>query len=235
MRVEKARAARVLFGIGLVAAYAAYAGPDAVLAAAGKVPRPPATLHVLLTVAPRLPEVARAELITEATAVWHRAGVNLEWIAGTDGSLAPGRMLRVLVIPRHPGAPESPERFVLGELLSFGRPGALAIASINRAEELIGPPRPAGVLPTWLHQGRLGMVLGRAVAHEIGHYLLNTRTHAPYGLMRANFETSALLDHRSGAFDLDPGATSWLQDRIDRGMPIGPQAETWAWPGDDLD
>jgi hypothetical protein len=144
-------------------------------------------------------------------------------------------MLRVLVIPRRPGASESPDRYVLGELLSFGRPGALAIASINRAEELIGPPRPSGVLPTWLHEGRLGLVLGRAVAHEIGHYLLNTRTHAPYGLMRANFEATALLDHRSGAFDLDAGATSWLQDRIDRGMPIGPQAETWAWTGDGSD
>src|SRR6201988_590525 len=35
-----------------------------------------------------------------------------------------------------------------------------------------------------LHDRRLGVVLGRAVAHEIGHYLLPTNTHATQGLMR---------------------------------------------------
>ena len=53
-----------------------------------------------------MPVASRSELITEATAVWQRAGVDLDWISGADGSLAPARMLRVLVIPRRSGTPE---------------------------------------------------------------------------------------------------------------------------------
>jgi hypothetical protein len=37
-------------------------------------------------------------------------------------------------------------------------------------------------------------VLGRAVAHEIGHYLLATATHANRGLMRASIDASEFAD-----------------------------------------
>jgi hypothetical protein len=37
-----------------------------------------------------------------------------------------------------------------------------------------------------------GLLLGRAMAHEIGHVLLGTATHSPEGLMRANW-TSVLI------------------------------------------
>ena len=49
---------------------------------------------------------------------------------------------------------------------------------------------------------RLGVVLGRAVAHEIGHYLLGP-THASHGLMRANIDVREFADVTSRAFLLD--------------------------------
>ena len=58
-----------------------------------------------------------------------------------------------------------------------------------------------------MQEQRLGLVLGRAVSHEIGHYLLQTNTHATRGLMRARIAArirrSALGDTpaRSGCGD----------------------------------
>jgi hypothetical protein len=47
----------------------------------------------------------------------------------------------------------------------------------------------------------LGRIIGRAVAHEIGHYLLASRTHAKHGLMKASIPPDVLVK---------PG-TTWLK------------------------
>ena len=47
---------------------------------------------------------------------------------------------------------------------------------------------------------RLGIVLGRALAHEIGHFLLGTHTHASRGLMRPHFDAIEFTDLRDGIF-----------------------------------
>jgi hypothetical protein len=181
-------------------------------------------LYVLLTVAPDLPGASRSELVAEASAIWARAGVPLEWIAATDGSVPPASMLRVLVIPGRSASTPSRDRHVLGEVVSLGRPGAVAIVSIQRAEGLVTAWRRPAFVPPSYHQDQVGRVLGRVVAHEIGHYLLNTRQHAPTGLMRETFDIAELLDRRSGAFDLDAHTRAWVQDRLRREAPLGPQA-----------
>jgi hypothetical protein len=60
---------------------------------------------------------------------------------------------------------------------------------------------------------RLGLVLGRAMAHEIGHYLLDTHTHARHGLMRQQFDATEFTDIRDGLFTLDRSASEWLKTR----------------------
>lgn len=56
-------------------------------------------------------------------------------------------------------------------------------------------------------------MLGRALAHEIGHYLLGTHTHARNGLMRSTFDALEFTDPRSGTFALDHDAAAWLRMR----------------------
>ena len=63
----------------------------------------------------------------------------------------------------------------------------------------------------------LGVVLGRAVAHEIGHYLLQTNTHASEGLMRASIDAREFADLRSRAFRLDEAAQAHLATLAARG------------------
>ena len=56
--------------------------------------------------------------------------------------------------------------------------------------------------PALLVERRLGIVLGRAVAHEIGHALLGPG-HARHGLMRARIDAAEFVDLRDVGFDLD--------------------------------
>ena len=64
-----------------------------------------------------------------------------------------------------------------------------------------------------VNEMRLGIVLGRALAHEIGHHLLDTPTHARSGLMRPGFNAFEFTDLRDGTFALDRDAASWLRTR----------------------
>jgi len=75
-------------------------------------------------------------------------------------------------------------RFVSMGFSLVGTPGAapfLATVYVDRAESVA---RGAGIDPR--------RVLGLAIAHEIGHLLLNSNTHAPSGLMRADWSRTEL-------------------------------------------
>ena len=86
--------------------------------------------------------------------------------------------------------------------------------SIEAAKHLVSSvPGRAGDELVAVDERRLGKVLGRTVAHEIGHYLLDTPTHARSGLMRPNFDAFEFTDLRDGAFALDRAAAAWLRKR----------------------
>ena len=80
----------------------------------------------------------------------------------------------------------------------------------------------------------LGVVLGRAVAHEIGHYLLGGE-HARAGLMRSTFDPREFVDVRDRIFQLDHVDASRLTDALhdylvrDLVDPIAPVADC-GWP-----
>jgi len=49
------------------------------------------------------------------------------------------------------------------------------------------------------------------LGQEMGHYLLNTSSHARRGLMRARIDARDFADLRSGAFFLDTPAADWIR------------------------
>jgi hypothetical protein len=82
------------------------------------------------------------------------------------------RIVRAKIPPRYDG------RLPLGDALidTHARGGVLATVYIDRIE--------------WLAQEAgtdRRTLLGRAIAHELGHLLLATTTHGPVGLMRAHW------------------------------------------------
>lgn len=169
-------------------------------------------LEVAISTAPELPAVARQELLREASTIWRNAGIRLTWVE--DDGVSPGR-LRVSV-GRRPVGSTHEGRWTVGELLRFDDGTAVAAASITRAEAVVeaaGTGRAHGS-PSSVVQHRLGVVLGRAVAHEIGHYLLDGAPHTAHGLMRATFQPGEFTDLRDGTFWLDDASRRRIQARL---------------------
>jgi hypothetical protein len=176
---------------------------------------PSARLDVLLTVAPDLPSQARGALLVEAARIWRREHVELHWVMPRGGTEAPSAPIRVLVIPRSEAAATRDVRWPVAELLPPSGRRALAVASIKAAERVVNEAArfPLVELPA-LAEHRLGLVLGRAVAHEIGHFLLATGTHAEHGLMRASVDADEFAAVGGDLFELDADASRWLRQRL---------------------
>ena len=181
-------------------------------------------LEVLVTAAPSLPEGARASMMNEAAAIWRDQGVTIDWLPATAVRAVSYSRLRVLVVERRQSTSIPGEPFTVGQLVRPPNGHAMAIMSIDSAHRLLASVRGrAGYDFVAVDHRRLGLVLGRALAHEIGHYLLETHTHARHGLMRPQFDALEFTDLRDGTFALDRAASEWLKSRVALGpTPIHP-------------
>ena len=218
-------------GIALIAALSIAARTPAI-AKSSPTALPILHLDVLLTVAPDLAGLAQRTLVAEAERIWGRERVQLRWPSVVGGPERPDAPLRVLVIARaatppragkrggEQGGKQGGERWPVGELVPQEGRRALAIASINGAQRVVSEASRHRVfdLPA-LAEYRLGLVLGRAVAHEIGHFILATGTHAERGLMRATVDAREFADVGASTFELDEDAGRWLREQLVVGVP----------------
>ncbi len=167
--------------------------------ACGDAPRPPVRLHLIDRAG--LSIDARNELMSETLAPWRAAGASVEWVAelsnrpiGLDGSkdlyvfveadaneTCDGRRLAMASI-----------LFVDGEPTTHITVHAGHVA--RRLADMRFDDRPFAERPRLIRELVLGRVLGRAVAHEVGHFLLGSREHAPSGLMRASQRIEHLME-----------------------------------------
>lgn len=154
-------------------------------------------------------------MVREVNDIWRREGVEVRWPDITAEDDPPDFTLRVLVVKRETPSNPTGHQWAVGELLFDQSDNPVAVASAAAAERVLAS---AGHNhePTALRHHRLGVILGRVVAHEIGHFLLNTRGHARRGLMRARIEDRDFADLRSGAFFLDATAGQWVRDAVRR-------------------
>jgi hypothetical protein len=179
-------------------------------------PEPSTILNLRLTASSELSPLSQRALIDETESIWRHAQVQLRWIRGNAASADAERPLRILVARRVVTASDT-HRWPVGELLRFEDSSAIATASITAAVRIVEERQERTLvdLPA-VRQYRLGLVLGRAVAHEIGHYLLDSNAHSPYGLMRASIDAREFADLRSGTFRLDRESQAYLAARAAR-------------------
>jgi hypothetical protein len=135
---------------------------------------------------PLAPAVANAA-IEELTAIWAPYGVHVGVANAGDNAQDGDIRLTVLLedtIDRRlaPGA--------LGAIRFFdGEPQPVIVMYPRAIEALVSTVSIAGShslqWPLAFHDAIVGRVLGRGLAHEVGHYLLRARHHSEIGLMRA--------------------------------------------------
>lgn len=151
-------------------------------------PRLPITLRIHDSAGSQL-DLQRARNSVEAS--FHGTGIAIEW-AYCDGGLGAPRTCRAplgpldLVVRILPASEPVDGRFtVLGVSLVGPEGGRLSTVYGDRVLTLA---RRASVEP--------GPVLGRAIAHEVGHLLLGTSGHAATGLMREAWKQVELQRNR---------------------------------------
>jgi hypothetical protein len=188
------------------------------------------TLNLHFTSSDALPGESRRALMAEAESIWKVEHIRLNWLR--ESTVAEdGPTLRVLVVARPVPRTKEHSPWTVAELLRLDGSNATAIASTIGARRIIDEGRRLLLSePAALHDRRLGVVLGRAVSHEIGHYLLDTNTHATSGLMRARIDAREFADLRSGRFRLDDAAQAYLAAMAARGMLSPGTPTTFSYP-----
>ena len=158
-----------------------------------------------------IPPAIEAAAIAEAGPIWAPVKVTIESIAD-DTDLNQQQVVQIVETPM---SVRQSFRHELAEVrFTDGVPTAcigLYVDALHAmVDEMISirfprfqPPAPIGAL-IW------GQVLGRVLAHEIGHYVLRSPHHERDGLMRAVHWTTEFSDPGSQAFRL----TRWDVDRL---------------------
>jgi hypothetical protein len=85
-----------------------------------------------------------------------------------------------------------------------GRARRVVFLRVSRAQSLIGAMSP-GTRPEALTRLLVARFLGRILAHELGHVLLNSTRHQPKGLMRAQYRARDVLSAPVSTYTLDAG------------------------------
>jgi hypothetical protein len=141
-----------------------------------------------------------------ATAVFHISGVEIRWVtvqapAGQkefDPKSFDLDQIRVNILPKK-----------MADLFGFPGDGAgyapgtghdrqLAYVLYDKVEALAQNPASIAIQGLQYCHVNKSIILGMALAHEIGHLLLNLESHSPTGIMRANWNMDDLLEASRG-------------------------------------
>jgi hypothetical protein len=162
-----------------------------------------------------------ALMIAEADGIWRRYGITISHIAD-DLTRVDLRLTVIIKSPHAPVAGRRPDRSAyadrgLGEIAfdENGRP-ANTIVIDGYAVAVTVKQTPVSSCPPALVKLTVARALGRVLAHEIGHYLLALPSHAPHGLMRANFAGGELAGLGRQTFVLSGELIPRLRTRLAR-------------------
>jgi hypothetical protein len=160
-------------------------------------------------------------IVEEAAQIWLPQGIVVREGHGSSGPSA----LSVLIedtAERAPGASSRVHPLGATPFSDSGDPGRVLSLFYGAAIDLIASARLPGeagwrwVVP---HQRDVvGRVLGRALAHEIGHYLLRSPGHSLTGLMRAQLSIAELMAEDRRRFEL----TASEAERLPRAPAMAP-------------
>ncbi len=171
--------------------------------------------------APKISPVIVNRALDEASAIWRPTGVTFQWLREDS--------TRAIATPPHPTRP----RVIIDDSRGTPRDTAAPIGWVNfagdepdgdihishrNAEQFIlafggvaGASRRVSPAERFVLVGR---TLGRALAHEIGHYLLRSRHHSTTGLMRGRRTVKEFIDSDRRGFEVDAADREAAAGRI---------------------
>lgn len=179
-------------------------------------------LAVRVSAAPSISPAIVDRMLEEASAIWRPAGVRFEWhrdarqplwLPVSVASIGP----RVIIgdsrgALRENGAP-------LGWVTFTGeQPDGDIHISHRNAEHVILPPDSSARAGRRITPAErtvlIGRALGRALAHELGHYLLKSKVHTTNGLMKGRRTVKEFVDATRERFEVLPADRDAVVRRI---------------------
>jgi hypothetical protein len=127
-------------------------------------------------------------ICAEAEAIWAPAGIVFEWTR--DGAKDDAHRLKIEVTVDDRHAPVGRDGALGWLRFTDDHPDRAIHLSRAAAEGLLrdSPGLTDGTITS--HEAFISRALGRALAHEFGHYILRSKAHTPRGLMRAAWTSS---------------------------------------------
>ena len=146
----------------------------------------------------------------EAARVWSRADVSLRWVAASELPFgSPDWLVVRCAAEQMPvNSPEPIEVMPIAAIRFVdSRPTNTITLSLRNANTLLQRDADrsrddhGALIP--FKEIRLGRLLGRAIAHEVGHFLSRSGAHTSSGLMRRTHTVAALTGASIGPFSVD--------------------------------
>jgi hypothetical protein len=178
---------------------------------------------VVTVVAPR--DVSKSlvsQICAEAGAIWAPAGIALEWNRNAPTHEARGLTIEVTIDDRPTPARRDG---ALGWVVFKGDgPEHLIHLSRVSAEDLLH--RTPGLTDATIasHEALIGRALGRALAHELGHYILRSKVHTGSGLMRAAWTSDQAFRFIRDGFELTPEERATAVNQLRAELACGASA-----------
>lgn len=196
-------------------------------AAASTNPRPTLTIQVINSAHVKEKTVIKAEEI--AARIFRKAGIEIRWTdafqlstdpQGNHGSedsanlslihlnIAP-QVLRELSIPKA----------AMGLAPGNGRNRQWAYVFYDRIKGMAKIQMQARMMGDALTSATPAQILGNAMAHEVGHLLLNLTGHSAIGLMRGDWNLDDLRDISYGKLNFTSQQTEAIRAEVNRRSP----------------
>jgi hypothetical protein len=174
-------------------------------------------LTVNVSASPDISPALVSRVLAETDAIWRSSGFTFEWQRAPHEAGAAS--LQVAIGHSIRPAPEG--ALALGWIVfDDGRPEHKIYVSHANAQQLMAEsPGVIGGLdrmPVLEKETLLARAMGRALAHEMGHYLLESKAHTLTGLMRARITASEFFSNDNRRFKLDNGQRSSITARLTR-------------------
>lgn len=170
---------------------------------------------------------------SEAARIWSDAGVRLRWVAPDKVPYAAPRSEWMVVTcdTREMTQPTRGSPFTLPiaaiRFIASAPTNTILLDLENARQALRDDPHERAHLqkrPGSVRDVRLGRIVGRSIAHEIGHFVLRSTDHAPEGLMKARHSVRALAGDSLAPFTVGLPARPALAARPAPAAPSDPTA-----------
>jgi hypothetical protein len=179
--------------------------------------RPAVRVRLEPTVRDSLSGVAWNAMTAEFRDIWNREGVDVDWLSDKDKSAPADVTLPVSFHDRELRKHDPKNEEAFGVTLFSGRSQSILV-SVPRARLIVAAhhgladSRDAMTLDIVL-----GRLLGRIVAHEVGHALLLTLRHSTHGLMSPQLEASDIGPLGDAQFALTLAERNRIATRFSNG------------------